>query len=115
MIFVFSALEPQQWKAAIDNAAKLLKKGGKILFRDYGRYDLAQVRFKGEKILSPNFYIRGDGTRVYFFTDEEIEEIFTGNDQFDKVKIGIDRRLLVNRKKKIKMYRQWIQAVFEKK
>ena len=115
MIFVFSALEPQQWKAAIDNASRLLKKGGKLLFRDYGRYDLAQIRFKGEKVLAPNFYIRGDGTRVYFFTDEEIEEIFTGEDQFDKVKIGIDRRLLVNRKKKIKMYRQWIQAVFEKK
>ncbi|KAL6933345.1 hypothetical protein ACO0R3_002449 [Hanseniaspora guilliermondii] len=114
MIFVFSALEPEQWKDAIDNASRLLKKGGKILFRDYGRYDLAQIRFKGEKKLADNFYIRGDGTRVYFFTDEEIEEIFTGDNQFEKVKIGIDRRLLVNRKKKIKMYRQWIQAVFEK-
>ncbi|OBA28131.1 S-adenosyl-L-methionine-dependent methyltransferase [Hanseniaspora valbyensis NRRL Y-1626] len=114
MIFVFSALEPKQWEQTIQNCSKLLKKGGKILFRDYGRYDLAQVRFKGEKLLQENFYIRGDGTRVYFFTEEEINDIFTKGDQFNKVKIGIDRRLLVNRKKKIKMYRQWVQAVFEK-
>ncbi|XBW35839.1 hypothetical protein QEN19_001411 [Hanseniaspora menglaensis] len=115
MIFVFSALEPKQWEQTMANCAKLLKKGGKILFRDYGRYDLAQVRFKGERILEDNFYIRGDGTRVYFFTEEEIETIFTKDTEFEKVKIGIDRRLLVNRKKKIKMYRQWVQAVFEKK
>ena len=46
MVFVFLALHPDQWKQAVDNLSKVLKPGGEILFRDYGRYDLAQVRFK---------------------------------------------------------------------
>lgn len=114
MVFVFSALHPDQWKHAVNNLQKLLKPGGEILFRDYGRYDLAQVRFKKGRLLDDNFYIRGDGTRVYFFTEEELREIFCTNGPFDEERIGTDRRLLVNRKKQLKMYRIWLQAAFRK-
>ncbi|KAI3404929.1 ABP140 [Candida oxycetoniae] len=113
MVFVFSALHPNQWKQAVENLAQILKPGGTILFRDYGRYDLAQVRFKKGRLLEDNFYVRGDGTRVYFFTEEELEQIFCENGPFVKEMIGTDRRLLVNRKKQLKMYRNWLQGVFK--
>lgn len=112
MIFVFSALSPEQWKQAVSNLQKLLKPGGQILFRDYGRYDLTQLRFKGGRMLEENFYIRGDGTRVYFFTEEELHEIF--GTVFNVKKVATDRRLMVNRQRRIKMFRIWLQANFEK-
>jgi tRNAThr (cytosine32-N3)-methyltransferase len=49
---------------------------------------------------------------VYFFTEEELREIFITEGGFIEDKIGTDKRLLVNRKKQLKMYRCWLQAVF---
>jgi tRNAThr (cytosine32-N3)-methyltransferase len=149
LIFVFSALEPSQWGQAVSNIWAMLKPGGTVLFRDYGRGDLAQVRFKAGRYLEENFYIRGDGTRVYFFDEAELKELWSApfkmkspelSDQgdgaagpaakedtdlsgqpqvtrsnFDIAHFGVDRRMLVNRQRRLKMYRCWMQAVFKKR
>lgn len=139
MIFVFSALNPLEWARAVRNLHRLLKPGGQVCFRDYGRGDLAQVRFKKGRYLEENFYIRGDGTRVYFFEEDELARIWSGRmftddaDKeadseadssnkrkedpvgFDIEKIAVDRRLVVNRSRRLKMYRCWIQGKFTKK
>ncbi|KAJ9121088.1 hypothetical protein QFC24_005069 [Naganishia onofrii] len=79
MIFVLSALHPLEWQRAIANVYKMLKPGGMVFIRDYGRYDLAQLRIKKGRMLDENFYIRGDGTRVYFFDAAELSEMLTGS------------------------------------
>ena len=112
MIFIFSALSPRQWEKAVHNVHRLLKPGGYVLFRDYGRGDLAQVRFKAGRWMEDNFYVRGDGTRVYFFEREELEKIWTPS--INVLNLDVDRRLIVNRQRRIKMYRCWIQGRFQK-
>lgn len=127
MIFIFSALEPSQWDQTVRNIYKLLKPGGLLCFRDYGYGDLAQVRFKKGRYMEENFYARGDGTRVYFFKEEELTKIWTGRSpggdsseetrsdaRFEQLNLGVDRRLLVNRGKQLKMYRCWMQGRFQK-
>jgi len=141
LIFIFSALSPAQWSQALRNIWRVLKPGGQILFRDYGRGDLAQVRFKKGRYLEENFYIRGDGTRVYFFELEELRDLFGGGEtaslnpvveeigttvdkpaetngqerpKFQVLNLGVDRRMLVNRQRKLKMYRCWMQGHFRK-
>lgn len=180
LIFCLSALHPDEWAQAVENIWRMLKPGGALLFRDYGRHDMAQLRFKGNRYLQPNLYIRGDHTRVYFFERDELVTLFgpatrsiatttpssptldslsvsdstsevpptegpttkpptstaptipssttrtlttavAGVDltpptpfRFELLNLGVDRRLLLNRKKQLKMYRIWLQGRWRK-
>ncbi|PKY06110.1 methyltransferase [Aspergillus campestris IBT 28561] len=142
LIFILSALSPAQWEQALRNIYRVLKPGGQVLFRDYGRGDLAQVRFKKQRYMGENFYVRGDGTRVYFFDKEELHHMWSRwtpegglpptpegdaspaeatdastspTGVFDIQKLGVDHRMIVNRQRKLKMYRCWIQGHFTKR
>lgn len=114
LVFVFSALSPLQWDAAVRNIYKVLKPGGEVCFRDYGKGDLTQVRFKKGRLLETNFYVRGDGTRVYFFEEDELRRIWGGVPALEVLSLGVDRRMLVNRQKQLKMYRCWMQGHFKR-
>eukprot|EP01133_Synstelium_polycarpum_P003701 gene3701-4263_t len=102
MIFVLSAVSYEKMNQALTTLYKALKPGGIIYVRDYGLYDMTQLRFlskKGRKI-DQNFYLRSDGTRTYFFTTETLSQLF--NDAGYTTLISkYDTRELRNRKKMI--------------
>ncbi|XP_072300536.1 tRNA N(3)-methylcytidine methyltransferase METTL8, mitochondrial [Eucyclogobius newberryi] len=112
-VFVLSSIHPARIQGAVNRLSEYLKPGGIFLFRDYGRYDLSQLRFKKGRCLSNNFYTRGDGTCVYYFTKEEVQNLFV-NAGLEEIQNLEDRRLQVNRGKRVVMQRVWVQSKFKK-
>ncbi|RKP27475.1 S-adenosyl-L-methionine-dependent methyltransferase [Syncephalis pseudoplumigaleata] len=76
MIFVLSAIPPEKMADALANVAAVVRPGGVVLFRDYGLYDMAQLRFKPGHKLEENLYVRQDGTMAYYFTVEHVQRLF---------------------------------------
>ncbi|SOV16776.1 methyltransferase, putative [Plasmodium gaboni] len=116
LIYVLSAVQPDKMINVINNSYKYLKKGGYVLLRDYGLYDLTQVRFaiKKEKNISENFYVRGDKTFVYFFKTEELHDLFCNNGKFEEIQNKYITRIVKNRKRNLEMKRIWVQSIFRK-
>ncbi|KNC46267.1 uncharacterized protein AMSG_02720 [Thecamonas trahens ATCC 50062] len=113
MIFVLSAIAPEHHPDVMAKMARAIRPGGLILMRDYGRYDLAQLRFKKGAKLADNFYVRADGTRAYYFSLDEIELLAHA------AGLIVDRaayvlRNVVNHKEGKSMNRVWFQAVLRR-
>ncbi|XP_039137524.1 LOW QUALITY PROTEIN: uncharacterized protein LOC120275095 [Dioscorea cayenensis subsp. rotundata] len=112
MIFVLSAVSPEKMPLVLQNIRKVLKPNGHVLLRDYAAGDLAQERFTSkEQQISENFYVRGDGTRAYYFSNDHLTTLFEQNG-FETDEISVYNKQMENRSRELVMNRRWIQAVF---
>lgn len=108
LIFVLSTIHPEKFGVTLKNIYNLLKPGGLFLFRDYGLYDMAQLRFKPGNKISENFYMRQDGTRSYYFSTTFAEEVMK-EAGFEILVNTYIRRRIVNRKENIDVPRIFVQ------
>uniref|UniRef100_UPI00398F7AA2 tRNA N(3)-methylcytidine methyltransferase METTL6 isoform X1 n=1 Tax=Pristiophorus japonicus TaxID=55135 RepID=UPI00398F7AA2 len=113
LIFVLSAIHPDKMQLALENIYKILKPGGYILFRDYGLYDHTMLRFKTGHKLGPNFYVRQDGTRSFFFSDEYMTQLLTAAG-YEVLANEYVFRKTVNKKEGLCVPRVFLQCKFKK-
>ena len=115
LMFVLSAIKPEEHEKVVEKISKVINKGGILYFRDYARYDMAQLRFAKRKKnkVGDNLYMRKDKTLSYFFDKKEIEDLFIKYG-FSIVNSNLICRLIENRKENKKMHRLWLQIKFKK-
>eukprot|EP01039_Chlorochromonas_danica_P001295 gene1295-1413_t len=106
-MFVLSALSPRDHPHALKKLFNALKPGGKLFFRDYGRYDEAQLRFKRGSKLDENFYVRQDGTCSFFFSTEDLQ-LLAQEAGFLVEELQPVLRQYANRQQKKARYRVWM-------
>lgn len=117
-MFVLSAIAPEDHHVAFRNIFQALRhqqqstgRKSYLMIRDYGRYDEAQLRFKGDAKLDDNFYVRQDGTCAYFFTIDELIQLGSAAGFHCEESYYIHRQY-ANRQKKQARYRVWVHVKF---
>ncbi|MCJ8728203.1 hypothetical protein PDJAM_G00001610 [Pangasius djambal] len=113
LIFVLSAIHPDRMHQVVENIYRVLKPGGIVLFRDYGLYDHAMLRFKSGSKLGENFYVRQDGTRSYFFSREYLANLFQ-QAGFQSLVNEYVLRETVNKKEGLCVPRVFLQSKYRK-
>ncbi|XP_050221787.1 uncharacterized protein LOC126671982 [Mercurialis annua] len=113
LIFTLSAVPLKRMPTAISDCLSVLKPGGLLLFRDYGLYDMTMLRFEPHKRVGFREYMRGDGTRSYFFSLETVRDLFVGAG-FVELELEYCCVNSVNRRKGKSMQRVWVHGKFQK-
>lgn len=115
LIFTLSAFHPRSMPQVVSEAAGALRNGGKLLFRDYGLYDMAQIRFPGKQLIDPDHmvYQRAEGTLSYFFSVEFLKELMRDSG-LSCEECHYVTTTITNRKNGKKMKRVFIHGVFTK-
>ena len=116
LIFCLSAIDPSRQKEAAKHVVDSLKPGGVLVFRDYGRYDEAQMKLgtSRSKRIKDNFYRKHDGTKCYYFSLEDLEGLFCDDHRMEVLELKYLRRVYGNKAQNQVRRRVWVQGRFRK-
>ena len=119
LLFCLSAISPgEAMRNAARHVAQTLKPGGTLIFRDYGRYDEAQMKLgkSRAKRIGENFYVKHDGTRCYYFELKDLEGLFgpNGVGGLEVLELKYIQREYSNRSSDTVRRRIWVQGRFRK-
>ncbi|KAG5184248.1 S-adenosyl-L-methionine-dependent methyltransferase [Tribonema minus] len=109
LMFALSAVAPEKHARVMAKAAAALRPGGVVLFRDYGRYDEAQLRLPAHARIADNFYARADGTRAYYFDLPDVAALAAAAG-LEVLELEAVRRRCANRKTSAVFNRVWVHA-----
>lgn len=121
LIFVLSAMSPERMPRVVEHLARVIKPGGIVFVRDYAANDLAQQRLmrardSSMQRIGDRFFVRGDGTRAYYFTIDELRNLFTSNSTwFECIECKYVDKRVVNVKEDKHMDRLFVQAKFQRR
>lgn len=117
MIFFLSAIHPSEHEQVMKKIALKMRVGGCILFRDYGAYDLAMLRFinkrKGILDINKMLFKRGDNTLACFFEIEGLSAMMAACG-FECLKTEYCTVESKNVKRGLVMRRVFLNAIFRK-
>ena len=100
--------------ASLANIRSVMSPTTRLLFRDYGLHDHAQLRFTAPNRLGENFYVRSDGTRAYYFSLADVERLaHDAGLVVDSLAYHVGET--VNRAKGLRVDRVFVQAVLRLK
>ena len=116
LIFCLSAIDPTRHAEAAKHVVGTLKPGGILVFRDYGRYDEAQMKLgtSRSKRIKENFYRKHDGTKCYYFELEDLERLFCDLLGMRAIELKYLRRVYDNKATTQFRRRIWVQGRFRK-
>jgi SAM-dependent methyltransferase len=116
LIFCLSAIDPARQMVAAKHVVDSLKPGGVLVFRDYGRYDEAQMKLgtSRSKRIKDNFYRKHDGTKCYYFVLKDLEQIFCDHLKLKALELKYLRRVYGNKATTQVRRRIWVQGRFRK-
>ncbi|CAE8594743.1 unnamed protein product [Polarella glacialis] len=113
LLFVLSAIDPSEYPSTIARIRERMRPGGVVMVRDYGRGDLAQLRFGAGHWMGGDSYVRGDGTLAVFLTDTGLASVFEASG-FETLSCEYRRTEVTNRGTGVVMPRVWVQGRFRR-
>lgn len=119
LVWTLSAMCLKRREDCVKGIVQCVKTGGVIHIRDFAVGDMRYLKFKARReedndVKEENLFLRGDGTYAYFFSVDELKELFENVGGMICESCEYEQRCVTNRKEHLTMHRRWVVGKFRK-